>query len=618
MYSDYEIRQLCLSVPRQRSMVEAFLQGNALRLDDVDYYAGVFAVDSDEMLAGGGLSADVIKCLAVRPDHRDGALASRLVSHLVSRANAEGRQVVKVFTKPSNKAVFQSMSFRLLAEAPEAVLMETGLGGIGAYCRYLEGLRRAAEAEVGGQPTGVVVMNANPFTLGHRYLISRAAARVARLYVIVVAEEASLFGYGERMAMIKAAVADIDNVVVCRGSSYAVSRATFPTYFLKRITDAADTQMMLDIDLFCRHIAPALGTTVRFVGSEPTDALTCRYNELMKKRLGSVVEVQRLAAASCPGGAQAEAAVPVSASRVRAAMQRQCFAEAAALVPPTTLPYIIARLATQALQAELDATPKPGLVDRRDNGAHTDMDYALMCRSISALHPFFLRLAQMGFAPQLPPHAAVAEVGQEAERAMFAATGGVNTHKGALFALGLAVVAAAHEAFVHGSRPLAAAALQQSVAELAAQFPDTSGTHGSEARRKAAAGVGQGARPMGALANARGGYAMLFGSWLPFYSRLHRAADPYALHRTLLHIMCGIDDTNILFRTDAATALMVKREASALLGNFSDDALCAMNARFVERNISPGGSADMLSLTMFVFSMCNNQSAENAKKQERQ
>lgn len=605
MYSEYEIRQLHLSIPRQRRMVEDFLQANALRLDEVDYYAGVFALDGDEILAGGGLKGDVIKCLAVRTDCREEALAARMVSHLVSTANAHGHQVVKVFTKPENKRVFQSLSFRLLAEAPQAVLMETGVGGIDAYCRYLRGMRRGKADDNDARPVGVMVMNANPFTLGHRHLVRQAAAQTAVLYVVVVREDVSLFSYEERLQMITNGVADIDGVVVCEGSSYAVSAATFPTYFLKRITDASDTQMMLDIDLFGRHIAPALGATVRFVGSEPDDVLTRRYNEIMKQRLGSVVEVPRLALPTMVHGEQKKVLKPVSASRVRESMARQCLAAAAALVPPTTLPHIIARLATQALQAELDSTPKPGLVDRHDNGAHTDMDYRLMCRSIVALHPFFLRLAQMGISNNLPEHVDVVAVGLEAERAMFAATGGVNTHKGALFALGLAVVAAAHEVFVHGQQPLSADALRLAIASLARRFPDTSGTHGSEAKHKMLVQDGRNAKVMGALDNARDGYGMLFARWLPFYSGLHRAADPYALHRTLLRIMCDVDDTNILFRTDADTAQWAKRSAAELLDNFSADALAEMNRRFVAKRISPGGSADMLSLTMFVFSVCN-------------
>lgn len=604
MYSEYEIRQMRLSIPRQRRMVEAFLQDNALRLDDVDYYAGVFRVDGDEMLAGGGLKGSVVKCLAVRSDCRDEALSCRMVSHLVSVANAAGHQVVRLFTKPSNRMVFESMSFRLLAEAPEAILMETGVGGIDAYRRYLGSVRDAVATAPDAGETGVIVMNANPFTLGHRYLVEQAAQNVARLYVIAVKEEASLFSYDERLAMIRSGVAHINNVTVCEGSDYAVSATTFPTYFLKRLSDASDTQMMLDIDLFRRHIAPALGATVRFVGSEPTDMLTRRYNEIMKQMLPRVEEMERLVSQTAPFGASGDSAFAVSASRVRAAMGRQCLREAASMVPPTTVPYIIAHLATQALQAELDTTPKPGLVDCHDNGAHTDMNHALMCRSIRALHPFFVRLAVMGFAAQLPTHGSVTTVGMEAERAMFAATGGVNTHNGALFSMGLAVVSVAHEAFLHGAESVDTEAVKNSIMRLAAGFPDTRGTHGSEAKHRAMAEEGSSVKIKGALDNAREGYPQLFGAWIPYCSAQFADADPFALHRTLLRIMCDIDDTNIIFRAGTAMAETVKGESEALLAAFSEAALHDMNTRFVERNISPGGSADMLSLTLFIHSVC--------------
>lgn len=604
MYSEYEIRQMRLSIPRQRRMVEAFLQDNALRLDDVDYYAGVFRVDGDEMLAGGGLKGSVVKCLAVRSDCRDEALSCRMVSHLVSVANAAGHQVVRLFTKPSNRMVFESMSFRLLAEAPEAILMETGVGGIDAYRRYLGSVRDVVATDSDAGEAGVIVMNANPFTLGHRYLVEQAAQKVARLYVIAVKEEASLFSYDERLAMIRSGVSDINNVTVCEGSDYAVSATTFPTYFLKRLSDASDTQMMLDIDIFRRHIAPALGAAVRFVGSEPTDMLTRRYNEIMKQMLPRVVETERLTVQTAPREAVGDTPAAVSASLVRAAMGRHSLWEAASMVPQTSVPYIISHLATQALQAELDTTPKPGLVDCHDNGAHTDMDYALMCRSIRALHPYFTRLAVMGSDTALPSHESMAAVGMEAERAMFAATGGVNTHKGALFSMGLAVVSVAHEAFVHGADNVGAEAVRSGIMRLAAGFPDTSGTHGSAAKRRAMAEEGAAVTVKGALDNAREGYLQLFGVWLPYCSAQHAAADPFALHRTLLRIMCDLDDTNIIFRAGMAVAETVKEESKALLDGFSEAALQRMNTSFVERNISPGGSADMLSLTLFVCSVC--------------
>ena len=686
-----EIQTLNPATPRQRQRIEAFLKRNALRIDDMNYYAAVLD-DDGEMIAGGGLKDDVIKCVAVDDAHKGEAIANTLVSHLISHANQEGYGCIKLFTKPKNRQLFESLSFRLLAEAPEAILMETGIGGISNTVEALKKIKEESEKykeynkeckednkeckednkeckedskeckeeektnlntttpqhlntsylntstpqhlntsylntstpqhlNTTMQPTGCIVMNCNPFTLGHRYLIEQAAKQVERLYVMVVREDCSLFAYTERKAMVEQGVADIENVSVIDGSDYAISRATFPTYFLKRLDDAADTQMLLDLDLFRRHIAPALGATVRFVGTEPTDQLTRRYNQLMHEALKDVREINRL---EKDGNA-------VSASRVRKAMEEGDMNTIRQLVPPTTLPYIIAHLATQALQAELDTTPKPGLVDKDNNGAHRDMDHALMQLSINTLHPYFVRLAFLGFADTLPSHTVIRDAGIEAEKAMLEATNGVNTHKGALFSMGLAVVAAAYE-----EKKAAAnkeergkereeeylSSLQLTIKALAASFPDTSGTHGSKAKQ-----LSNGTTTIkGALDNAREGYEKLFAEWLPFYNERRKSHDAHALHKTLLRIMCDLDDTNVIYRTNVATAEEVKQEARALLASFEeayaaeDKEKCAsaieekcasaellalkdMDRRYTERNISPGGAADMLSLTVFIGSI---------------
>ena len=626
-----EIQTLNPTTPRQRQRIEAFLKRNGLRFDDMHYYAAV-TDDDGEMIAGGGLKGNVIKCVAVDDAHKGEAIANTLISHLIAHANEEGHSNVMLFTKPKNRQLFESLSFRLLAEAPEAVLMETGIGGINNMVEQLKKIKEEGEVckennkeckeeektnldittpqhlnPSAPQPLttttplrGVVVMNCNPFTLGHRYLIEQAAKQVERLFVMVVREDCSLFAYAERKAMVEQGVAHLENVTVIDGSEYAISQATFPTYFLKRLDDAADTQMLLDLDLFRRHIAPALGTTVRFVGTEPTDQLTRRYNQLMHEVLADVRETVRL---EKEGNA-------VSASRVRKAMEQGDMSTIRQLVPPTTLPYIIAHLATQALQAELDTTPKPGLVDKDNNGAHRDMDYALMQRSIDTLHPYFVKLALLGCADTLPSHTAIRDAGIEAEKAMLSATNGVNTHKGALFSMGLAVVAAAHE-----ERKIAAneeqilkernggedvlVSLQTTIKALSASFPDTNGTHGSKAKL-----LSKGTTAIkGALDNAREGYEMLFAEWLPFYIERRKEHDAHTLHKTLLRIMCNLDDTNVIYRTDLATAEEVKQEARALLDSFSKAALKEMDRHYTTRNISPGGAADMLSLTIFIGSI---------------
>ena len=605
-----ELIQLNPSIPRQRRRIEHFLGDNGLRLDDVDYYAALVDETTDEIVAGGGLKEGVIKCVAVADGHKGEAVANQIVSHLIAHANADGHQCVKLFTKPQNRQMFESMSFRLLAEAPKAILMETGIGGIKRYCEELEREKGKVKSEKSNSelhhlnpstpqpiapPSGIIIMNCNPFTLGHRYLIEQAAQQVDTLYILVVREDCSMFGYDERKAMIVRGVAHINNVVVCDGSEYSISATTFPTYFLKCLSDASDTQMTLDIDLYRRHIAPALGATVRFVGTEPDDPLTRRYNELMKSMLPDVREVARLQ----QGG------VAVSASRVRKAIVENHLAQAARLVPPTTVPYIVAHLATRALKAELNTTPKPGLVDTHDSGAHRDMDHALMMRSIRALHPYFVQLATLGYdSTQLPAHNDIVSIGLEAEKAMFKSTGGVNTYKGALFSMGLALTAATYiigrgkvATTTHGKEYVPGDLLSATIIQLANGFPDTSGTHGSQAKQAAQAGGSL----KSALDNAREGYTQLFGEWLPFYETRIKGDDSYVKHKTLLRIMCDLDDTNIVYRTDYDTMLNVKTLARHLLEDFSEAGIDDLNRDFVSRNISPGGSADMLALVVFLF-----------------
>ena len=600
------ISEAPLSLNSVRRRVEAFLAANGLRLAPLDRYVVVTRdEDGDEILAGGGLDGNVIKCVAVSESARSEGLMNILVSRLIVIAREEGRDSVKAFTKPENEGIFKSLGFALIASSPKAILMENGRGGLPEYRKYLESLARPGR-------NGAIVMNANPFTKGHRYLVEQAASQVDNLYVIVVKEDRSRFPYVERKAMIETGCAGLDNVVVCEGSDYAISAATFPTYFLKKLDDATDTQIALDLDLFVNHIAKPLGVTVRFAGSEPEDALTRRYNELMAEILpGTSVAVVRQAHQPDPelvkGSALRQARRPIdfveiprleqkgkppSATSLRRALDKGGFKEAMEYIPVSSIPYLVADLAERALRLELDTTPKPGLVDRRDNGAHKDMDYALMSKSISALRPYLTRLA-VESAKDIDP-AKIKEIGIEAEKAMLKATSGVNTHKGALFCIGLSVAAASCLACSTGA--VEAYSFKELVSRAASEIPSARGTHGAEAKRSFKA--------VGSLESARAAYPELFTDWLPYYRSLE--GDPFRCHKTLLHIMTTLDDTNILHRRGAEGLAHAEAEAARLLEDFSESGLSSLNKDFIRENISPGGSADMLSLTIFIESIINN------------
>ena len=572
IYEEKQIQELPLSVPLFRKKVESFLKTNGLRLEKVNLYMAI--QDADEnILAGGGLDGDTIKCIAVSEKARSGGLAVPLISRLISVAAQQGHTNVKVFTKPENTAIFESLGFTVLGRAPKAVLMENGRG----LAAYLSGFPVKP-----GMTDGVIIMNANPFTIGHKYLIEKAAGQVDHLFVIVVKEDVSRFPYADRLAMTKAACADFSNVTVCEGSDYQISAATFPTYFLKELSDASETQMRLDLDIFARHIAPALGATVRFVGSEPQDALTARYNAIMKEVLPAagvqVVELPRL----CYSELGEES--PVSASAVRKGLDGfdGGFWH---LLPETSLPYVLAEAAVTALRQELDTTPKPGLVDKEGNGAHRDMDYALMIRSIEALRPWFVRIAAHD--------GDLVSLGLEAEAAMLAATNNVNTHKGALFCLGLMLSVArtgvpssncATLGDIRGRGPLGRgreATLLEGISVLASSIPETG-------RSKERKGV------KGALAMARDGYKELFDKWLPEL----RTNGPLP---TLMLIMATLDDTNILHRGGSEALAYVKARATEIYENGRigiENEIREFGRELKDRNLSPGGAADMLALTM--------------------
>lgn len=581
------ISEVPLSLNSVRKRVEAFLSSNGLRLAALERYVVISRdEDGDEIIAGGGLDGNVIKCVAVSEAARNEGLMNILVSRLIAIVHEEGHESVKAFTKPANEDIFKSLGFRLLASSENAILMENGRGGLPEYRKYLESLARPGR-------NGAIVMNANPFTKGHRYLIEQAASQVDNLYVIVVKEDRSRFPYAERKSMIEAGCAGLANVTVCEGSDYAISAATFPTYFLKQLDDATPTHIALDLDLFVRHIARPLGVTVRFAGSEPEDKLTRCYNEMMSEILPaggynasgqpiSFVEIPRLE----------QNGRPVSATALRTALDRGDLKSAMEFVPVSTVPYLIADLAERSLRQELDTTPKPGLVDKQDNGAHKDMDYALMSASISALRPYLTKIAVRSAAEVNADE--IMSIGIEAEADMLKATGGVNTHKGALFCIGLSIAAASFLACSTGT--VETDSFRELVSRTASRIPSAQSTHGAEAKRNFKVG--------GALDNAREAYPELFTAWLPYYRSLE--GDPYRCHKTLLYIMTELDDTNVLHRRGAEGLAHTKSEAARLLGDFSLDGLSSMNRDFIRENISPGGSADMLSLTMFIKSIIIN------------
>lgn len=311
-----------------RPALLGLLKSAGIRLEPtLTYCCGLY--ENDTLLACGGYEDDTIKCLAVAPSHRGEALLNTVVSHLYKQLRQAGKTEIFLFTKPENTALFKSLGFHALATTQQAALLTSNPAAI---ARYLEGIQSTVPATAG--TTGAIVMNANPFTSGHRYLAEQAAAACDTLHIFVVEEERSAFPYAVRHALVKSGVEDIAHAYVHGGGRYSISAATFPTYFLKDPGGAAPVHAALDATLFAQRLAPPLFITRRFLGSEPADPLTKLYNDTLE----AILPRHGIALTILPRlekGGQA-----VSASRVRALLQAGKLAHTQSMLPETTFAYL--------------------------------------------------------------------------------------------------------------------------------------------------------------------------------------------------------------------------------------------------------------------------------------
>lgn len=572
-YDFFEIGRISTSSRQQLSMVEKLLtDAGLLPEQDLDVMLGVFD-DGGNIYGCGALKGDTIKCLALSDALQGEGLAARLVTGLMNEAFSRGRLNVRVFTKPEYEQLFTSLGFHKCASTAEAVLLESDRTVLDSYKSYL------SEHKC----DGVIVANVSPVTKGHLFLIREAASHCRKLAIIpVAASENEPFPYEERVQMLKDATEEISNVEILEGSAYAVSPFTFPSYFIKERSRVSEIQAKLDLDIFCRHIAPSLGATKRFVGTEPLDLLTAQYNMVMKERLPAhgieVVEIERF----CSGEN------PVSASRVRSLLAAGNLEKALELVPESDTPFLLAHLAERALRMELDLEPKPGLVDPHDNGSHKDMDHSVMSNGIKALRPVFARIASEAFRRRDISPEEIRKIGAEGERMMLQATGGVNTHRGALFSMGLAVAAGARILAGYSSRQLG-----DEIAFLCRDFRRAGATHGSDVREKTGLPC--------ALDYAKEGYPLLFRSWLPFLCKSGNTDETRL--RLLMKIITELHDSNAIYRSGAQAAEWAKERVRPLIEDMSVQELLTVNEEFKLRNLSHGGAADMLSLTIFVASL---------------
>ena len=285
----------------------------------------VLVWEDERLVATGSRDGNILKCIAVDDDCQGQGLLAVVITQLRHGAFQAGIKHLFLYTKPQNEYLFQSLFFHSIARTGKVVLMEDSAHGID---RFLASLGN------GGGECGAIVMNADPFTLGHRYLVEEASRRCEKLLVFVLSEDKGHFPADVRLELVSRGCEDLKNVTVLPTGPYLISSATFPTYFLKERDKADTVHCMLDVEIFTKHFAPHFTITRRFVGTEPLSALTDRYNTVLKQHLPSrgitVEEIPR----------REKDGIPISASAVRDALQRGDREQVRALVPETTFHYL--------------------------------------------------------------------------------------------------------------------------------------------------------------------------------------------------------------------------------------------------------------------------------------
>lgn len=295
----------------------------------------VLVWDRETLVATGSREGNILKCIAVEEARRGEDLTATVLGTLRQEAFREGHRHLFLYTKPSNKYLFSSLFFYPIAQTSDVLLMENQRNGIREFLQTLTvGSDYACSTLKTPQTVGAIVMNGNPFTLGHRYLVETAAENCDKLYVFVLSEDKSFFSAKDRLEMIRLGTMDIPNVTVLPTGPYLISSATFPTYFIKEREKAGQIQCFLDIEIFIRYFVPHFHITHRYVGTEPLSPMTRQYNEALQAHLpdkGIILkEIPRLESAGAP----------ISASEVRAHIESGNTEALKTLLPQTTMEYL--------------------------------------------------------------------------------------------------------------------------------------------------------------------------------------------------------------------------------------------------------------------------------------
>lgn len=329
MTEEYRVAKIPLKYRENQESLIEFLARHELAFErDIQTAFGIFD-ETYTLVACGCAAGSLLKCFAVEPKLRGQNALGLLVSSLIQERFAAGFYDLFVITRRKSEELFANCGLYPVARTPELVLLENQQNGPSNFV--------APFIKTGDEyrQVGAIVMNCNPFTLGHRALIEYAAGQCEVLHIFVVSENRSVFPADTRFRLVREGTADLSNVRVHLSGNYMISSATFPTYFLKKGEDAAVLQSELDITLFAQHIAPVLHITKRFAGQEPFDPVTAKYNDAMRR----ILPQYGIEFCEIPRSSQGNTVI--SASWVRQLLQEKGVCEEAlALVPEVTQRYL--------------------------------------------------------------------------------------------------------------------------------------------------------------------------------------------------------------------------------------------------------------------------------------
>ncbi|NLJ64497.1 MAG: [citrate (pro-3S)-lyase] ligase [Christensenellaceae bacterium] len=306
-------------------MVDELLAQEGLERDNNAEYT-IALMDGDTMAATGSFYKNTLRCLAVNSAYQGQGLMSTIVSELCSELFNRGVFHVFIYTKQDAKDNFTSLGFSEIVSLDDVVFLENKNS---AFDDYLESLGDILEGV-----NGAIVMNANPFTLGHRYLVEYALNRCDNLHLFIVSEDVSAFPRKIREQLVMEGTSDLKNIIYHPTESYLVSSATFPSYFIKESARVTTAHASLDAAVFAR-IGSKLNITKRFVGEEPYSESTALYNNAMQELLPTCgIDLTII-----PRKAESEHGI-ISASLVRKLLSEGNVEATKALVPETTYNFL--------------------------------------------------------------------------------------------------------------------------------------------------------------------------------------------------------------------------------------------------------------------------------------